>query len=132
MQRPGHTGRKALATKKKNALVGNELNFRVVQSESADRDNHAPCWRVLVVSSNFEQRLNQLIEPSFQLTDSPTSICIGTSNTGISLRYHVSRFRNFEEIWRIFCAGDDDYIDEWNEPVVAHIWNFATDHDLST
>ena len=114
------------------AIVDNELNFRVVQSKSADRDNHAPCWRVLVVSSNFEQHLNQLIEPSFQFTDSPTSICIGTSDTGISLRYHVSRFRNFEEIWRIFCAGDDNYIDEWNEPVVAHIWNFATYHDLST
>ena len=112
------------------AIVDNELNFRVVQSELADLDNHAPCWRVLVVSSNFEQQLNQLVEPSFQFPDSPINICLGTADTGISLRYHVSRFRNFEEIWKIFCAGNGDYIDEWNEPVVAHIWNFASYHDL--
>ena len=30
------------------AIVDNNLNFRVVQSELADRDNHAPCWRVLI------------------------------------------------------------------------------------
>ena len=112
------------------AIVDNDLNFRVVQSELADRDNHAPCWRVLVVSSNFEQQLNKLVEPSFQFPNSPVNICLGTADTGISLRYHVSRFRNFDEIWKIFCAGNDHYIDEWNEPVVAHIWNFASYHDL--